>query len=491
MEISILLVDDESDILEVCRLFLEDEGYRVYTALDGKAALSIYKRIHPPIAILDIRLPGMSGIDLLQAIKAIDPQTEVIMITGHGDLDAAIGCLRYEAADFILKPIDVEGLSAALKRTFTKITHRRMARQAARNRSLLDMVLNELIREDVLVVSADYRVTDINESMMRKLKVTRPEAVGRLCHELLHQRGSPCEGEGFTCPLMQLGHTGTPSQMTHSHLDQEGKEHQFSISCYPLLQNGQMTGLIEICREITQDLDRQRRWLQNDKMASIGRLAAGVAHEINNPMTTILTTAMLLQEETTPINPAGDELRLIASEALRCRQIISALLEFACQSKPAKTAVNLNEIIEACFLLTRKQAGENAVTLDSHLGGDLPQICLDNDLMQHAIMNLILNAIEAAGANGRVTVTSRCLPENKVIEVAVCDTGPGIASEIIDRIFDPFFTTREMGTGLGLSVTQGIIEQHGGTIEVTSIPGQKTCFQIHLPLETQLMGYSQ
>jgi two-component system, NtrC family, sensor kinase len=484
METSILLVDDETDILDVCRMFLEDAEYRVYTALDGKSALTLYRQIRPPIAILDIRLPGMNGIDLLQAIKAIDPDTEVIMITGHGDLDTAIRSLRHDAADFILKPIDVTDLSVALQRARTKISHRLKAREAIQNRAMIDMVLNELIREDVLVVSADYRVTDINESMLRKLKLTRPEAVGRVCHELLHQRGSPCEGEGFNCPLIQTGSTGTPSQMTHSHLDQEGREHQFSISCYPLVENGKVTSIIEICREITQDLDRQKKWMEQEKMASIGLLAAGVAHEINNPMTTILTSAMILQEETTPIDPANDELRLIVSEALRCRRIVNGLLEFARQSKPTKTAANLNEIVEACLLLTRKQAGIHEVTLDAHLAGDLPRICLDKDLIQQAIMNLLINAIEAAGAQGGVDVTSRCLPENRGVEVAVCDTGPGIAPEMIERIFDPFYTTKKMGTGLGLAVTHGIMEQHGGKIEVSSIPGQKTCFRIRLPLKT-------
>jgi len=189
-------VDDEADILDVCRLYLEDSGYKVYTALDGSSALDLFKRVDPPIAILDIRLPGMDGIDLLQAIKRMDPDTEVIMVTGNADLDTAIRSLRYDAADFILKPIDVADLSVALKRTRTKIADRRKARAAVQNRAMLDLVLNELIGEDILVVSTDYRVSHVNESMLRKLKVTRPQAVGRLCHELLHQRSSPCEGEG-------------------------------------------------------------------------------------------------------------------------------------------------------------------------------------------------------------------------------------------------------------------------------------------------------
>ena len=484
MEASILLVDDEADILDVCRLYLEDSGYKVYTALDGSSALDLFKRVDPPIAILDIRLPGMDGIDLLQAIKRMDPDTEVIMVTGNADLDTAIRSLRYDAADFILKPIDVADLSVALKRTRTKIADRRKARAAVQNRAMLDLVLNELIGEDILVVSTDYRVSHVNESMLRKLKVTRPQAVGRLCHELLHQRSSPCEGEGFLCPLMRNGQTGQPSQTTHSHFDQDGKEHQFSISCYPLMENDQVVAIIEMCREITQDLDRQRIWMQREKMASIGRLAAGVAHEINNPMTTILTSAVLLQEETTPIAPTNEDLHMIASEALRCKRIVAGLLEFAGQSNTAKTAADLNAVIEACLMLVRKQAELQAVALDTDLARDLPPISVDRDLIQQAIMNLILNAIEATDRRGLVTIASRCLPEKKCVEVAVCDAGPGIAPELIDRIFDPFFTTKEAGTGLGLAVIHGIVTQHGGTIEVTSIPAQKTCFQIRLPWET-------
>ena len=221
--------------------------------------------------------------------------------------------------------------------------------------------------------------------------------------------------------------------------------------------------------------------MQHDKLASIGRLAAGVAHEINNPLTTILTSAMLIQEDTDPGDPNYQELQIIADEALRCRKIVSSLLDFARQSKPVKKRHNLNDVVSESVVLTRKQAAFNDVMLEQSLAEDLPATNMDKDQLEQAVINLILNAIEATESGGNVAIRTRFIHETDTIELEVSDTGRGISEENMARIFDPFFTTGESGTGLGLAITHGIIEQHGGTIHVESKLGQGTSFTVGLP----------
>jgi PAS domain S-box-containing protein len=348
--------------------------------------------------------------------------------------------------------------------------------------SIYDVVINQLTQEDVMVIASNYRILDVNESLLEKLGLIREETIGRYCYEITHQQEVPCSGDKHPCPLVQTLESRKPFQTTHVHLDKNNKKVHHSITCYPLIAKGEVIGVIEVARDITSDIDIQKGMMQYDKMASIGRLAAGVAHEINNPLTTILTSAMLIQEDTDPEDPNYEELQIIADEALRCRKIVSSLLDFARQSKPVKKQHNLNDVVKECVVLTRKQAAFNDVTMERSLLEDLPATNMDKDQLEQALINLILNAIEATDPGGKVTISTRFVPETDTIELTVSDSGRGIAEADMGKIFDPFFTTRESGTGLGLAITHGIIEQHGGTIEVDSKLEQGTRFTIRLPL---------
>ena len=222
--------------------------------------------------------------------------------------------------------------------------------------------------------------------------------------------------------------------------------------------------------------------MQQDKLASIGRLSAGVAHEINNPLTTILTTAMLIQEDIKPNTPIYEELETITNETLRCRKIVASLLDFARQTKPAKEYHNINNIITECIKLTRKQAEFKNVKILNALSEKVPELLLDKEQIQQALINLILNATDATDPGGTISISTAFSPGNRFVDITVSDTGKGMAAEVMDKIFEPFFTTREIGTGLGLAITHGIVGRHGGDILVQSQPGQGTTFTIKFPL---------
>ncbi|MDM8518280.1 ATP-binding protein, partial [Desulfobacterales bacterium HSG16] len=348
--------------------------------------------------------------------------------------------------------------------------------------TLCDVVMNDLLQEDVMTIGADYRIQDINKSMLERLGLELKDAVGQYCYEITHHQKVPCSGEKHPCPLVLAIESRKPSQTTHIHLDKDSNEIYYSISCYPIFQEGKVTGAIEISRDITEDINRQKVMMQQEKLISVGRLSAGVAHEINNPLTTILTTALLLQEDIEPDDLIYEDLGLIANETLRCRKIVTSLLDFARQTQPEKKKNDIDKIVTESILLTKKQAAFNDVAVEHHFSENIPSFNFDKGQIHQAIINLILNALEATPSGGRITVDILFSSQDQIVEISVNDTGEGIAKDKMDKIFDPFFTTKETGTGLGLAITHGIIEQHDGTINVKSKLGHGTTFTINLPI---------
>jgi PAS domain S-box-containing protein len=363
--------------------------------------------------------------------------------------------------------------------TMQKKTHQEL--QEAR--ALYHVAINDLIQEEVLVIDHRFRIIDTNEAFLEKFGLTRDQVIGHFCYQITHHLENPCSGENHPCPLIQTLETEKPSQTTHIHLDRDGRKIYYSISTYPLIEQGDVIGAVEISRDITRDINVQKVMMQQEKLASVGRLSAGVAHEINNPLTTILTTAMLIQEDLEPDDPTYAEMSIITNEALRCRKIVTNLLNFARQTQPVKKKHNLNDVVAACISLTQKQAAFKDISVFQDLSDSLPRIMVDKGQIEQAMINLIINAVEATPAGGRIHLATRMSRRNGFIDIVVADTGEGIPDNRLSRIFDPFFTTKEEGTGLGLAITHGIIEQHGGTIEVSSTPGQGTTFTITIPVE--------
>ena len=368
---------------------------------------------------------------------------------------------------------EISWVSALQKKTDQKLRETR-----ARYKS----IINELIQEDVLVIAKDYRIMDINESLLNKLGLQRKDVIGRYCYEITHRQDLPCSGENHPCPLIETMKTRKPSQTTHIHLDKNNKKIYYSIGTYPLQENTEIIGAIEISRDITKDINVQKTMMQQEKLASVGRLSAGVAHEINNPLTTILTTAMLIQEELDPQDPNYLELETITKETLRCRKIVASLLDFARQSAPTRKQCDVNAIVMESVVLTNKQAAFKDLTFTNELAENLPPIHVDKGQIQQSFINLIINAIEATAAGGSIVISTAYKPEHSSIEISISDTGEGIDEKDLVRIFDPFFTSKENGSGLGLAITHGIIEQHNGTLAVDSKLGRGTRFTITLPL---------
>ncbi|MCX6133888.1 MAG: cache domain-containing protein [Ignavibacteriales bacterium] len=223
---------------------------------------------------------------------------------------------------------------------------------------------------------------------------------------------------------------------------------------------------------------------RSEKLASLGKLAAGVAHEINNPLTGILTNSSLLLEDLPADDPRREDVEVMVHETIRCREIVKRLLDFARQTKPQTRLASINTLIENIILLVRNQASFRNILIEKNLHGDMPDIHVDPDQIQQVFVNIILNAAEAMTKGGVLTISSTMSPQRDSLIVSIADTGPGISEEVRELIFDPFYTTKEHGTGLGLSISYGIVEQHGGTITVESTIGKGSVFVIQLPVQT-------
>ena len=229
----------------------------------------------------------------------------------------------------------------------------------------------------------------------------------------------------------------------------------------------------------------QAQLMQSEKLASLGRLASGVAHEINSPLTGILTFSHLLMRKLKDHPELHRELELIVKETTRVSAIVRGLLDFARESKPQKRPCNINELILQTLSLVEHQAVFQDIRFVKNLDPQVPMVLLDANQIQQVFMNILLNAADAMPAGGVLTITSNLIPEDSLVQVRFSDTGTGIPEKNLNRIFDPFFTTKadKKGTGLGLAVSYGIIDRHRGQIEVQSEEGKGTTFTIKLPMQ--------
>ena len=234
---------------------------------------------------------------------------------------------------------------------------------------------------------------------------------------------------------------------------------------------------------------------RSEKLASVGLLAAGIAHELNNPLTGVLTFTTLLRKKLPDGNPDAEDLDLVIRETKRCAAIIRRLLDFAREKTPEKKFADLNRVIEDTARIIERPASFRDIEIAMDLDPDLPQVWVDADLIKQVIMNMLVNAQHAIENEGSITVRARRCAQPRspeagmqpvpMVEIAIVDTGCGIPEKNLKWIFDPFFTSKEVGkgTGLGLSVSHGIVKAHGGSIEVESTVGKGSVFRIYLPVE--------
>ena len=248
-------------------------------------------------------------------------------------------------------------------------------------------------------------------------------------------------------------------------------------------QNRELTELnAKLERKVAE---RTQALIQSEKLAAVGLLAGGVAHEINNPMAGILALTQILLKETPPDSPLATDLKKIEQLTYRCETIVQEILDFSRDaSREGKDLVDLNEVIEKSLTFVTFQCKEFRVQVEKDLAPDLPRVRGNQNQLQQVLLNLMTNACHAMATGGRMLLATRSAPDRGRVELLVADTGCGIPPEELPRVFDPFYTTKRKGkgTGLGLSISYKIVEEHQGTIQVESQPGEGSLFTVSIPV---------
>ena len=333
----------------------------------------------------------------------------------------------------------------------------------------------DAIDDPVVILSDDYKVLRANLALSRIVKQDIRNIINHNCYELLMERDTPCEN----CPI----HTTVAEQKgleAEIHQIEQGKT--YHLRSFPMSQ--EPPRIVHEYRDITEKKAIQKQMMITDKLSSLGLLAGGVAHEINNPIAGILAQTQLLLMDSHEDNPFLEQaLKEIEKAAHRCRKIVQDLLNFSRQ-KPTvqKEKQQLNQIIHHTLELYTLLPHKERTDVESNLDEDLPTSRLDADKLQSVILNLLINARDASPSGGTIKLSTRQQGDNIILEVS--DHGSGIPPELQEKIFTPFFTTKEkgLGTGLGLYISQEIIQEHEGSITLTSAPNEGTTFTIELPI---------
>ncbi|MFH1116803.1 MAG: response regulator [Pseudomonadota bacterium] len=494
----ILVVDDEESIRNLMRMNLELDGYATFTAGNGPAALEILEIESPDIVLLDVRMPGMEGTEVLSRMKALRPDTEIIIVTGHGDMEMAVECLRKEASNFLTKPVGEELLSLAVKRAEEKLALKSKLRQYTRNLETLVREANlELerayqFRENIIENSPDAivcirkggEIIIWNSAAEKLLGYTKAEVIGRMNIVKVYPAGGAKEIMKYL-RSDDFGGPGTLQKREALVIHKGGKEIPVYISAAILYENGKEAGSVGIFTDLREKKKLEKQLLRSEKLSSLGKLSAGIAHEINQPLTGVLTFAHLLAKKFKDDEKTRKDVDIIVRETTRIRGIVQGILDFAREMPMQKKPRRIEEVLEQTLQIIVNQQRFFGIDLVKDYDSTVPEAVVDANLLEQVFMNIILNALDAMSGAGTLTV--RIGRGDGGVEIAFEDTGCGMPEEIQDRIFDPFFTTKDstegMGMGLGLAVSYGIVKNHNGDIVVNSQEGKGTTFIIKLPLD--------
>jgi len=344
------------------------------------------------------------------------------------------------------------------------------ARSEMRSLKELNERLVDGLGEGLELVDGDFAIRHANRWMLEQFG----PVAGRRCYEVLTADARPCEG----CPLRRRDTIKEPVRLE---VDGVGGR-RFSLSCSPVRQPDGRVFLLELVADITEQTQLRERLGEAERLAAAGELAAGVAHEIRNPLAAIVNATTLLDgHETLTPEERTSTLDAVRKEARRLNRILSDFLIFARPREPKRLPGDIREVVDHVAALIREDpARARLVELQTRVDAAVPSFAFDPDQLTQVLLNVALNGVEAMGGHGRLSLEVE--RANGHVVIAVADTGRGISPEERGRVFEPFFSKKPGGTGLGLTIVRRIVAAHGGHIDIQSEPGQGTRFMITLPV---------
>lgn len=352
--------------------------------------------------------------------------------------------------------------------------------QLLRSRNTL-RALFDSIPLSFYIVDQKHELVAINLSRAKRLGDRPSEMVGKICYKALYNLEEICPG----CKVNETLYSGKSTHRIERNFLENAEIIEWEINTYPIKdENGEVVQAIHLEEDMTEKRQLENQVMQSEKLAAVGQLAAGIAHEINNPLTAIVANVQLLKNQDDSTEDMMEALDLIELAGNRATQVVRNLLNLARKDHYDFVLSDLNESIDSALSLVRHELDSNGITLNTNYAEKLPFIKLSQEHIQGVWTNLILNAIDAQkyqGA-GEISISTNQQKNNVIINIS--DKGNGISLENTKRIFEPFYTTKDTGsgTGLGLTISQKVIKHHGGQIQVSSKLGEGTKFSIVLPV---------
>ncbi|THB79869.1 MAG: response regulator [Desulfobacteraceae bacterium] len=500
---TILVVDDEEAIVRLLSMSLRSDGYSTLTASDGAEAFELVKEKSPDLVITDIKMPRMDGLELLKTIKEYDPDMEVIIVTGHGDIDSTITALQYGASDFINKPVRDEALSIALARAKEKIEIReklaeytldleekvKMATEVIRRRANFQQLLIRSSNDGIVAFDSNWKIVVFNPEAARIFEqkasdVLNKMTVDELCPESMAQIFKS-DIAGDDEKNLRL-----PWEETIFRINDNTIPVRFSRSV--LHEKGEMVGSVVFFQDLTEIKKLEKDLLQSERLAAVGQTVSGLAHYIKNILIGLkggsyVVDVGLKKDDT---NKLKEGWRTIKKNIERSSDLVQNLLTYSKEREPEKTNCFPNEVVSDVITLVKDYAKENNIEVTPILDDSIGEVVIDPDTLHRSLLNLVSNGIDACLDDENIDkdweITVRTFKEaDRVIGFEVRDNGSGMDDDTKAKLFSPFFSSKGgKGTGLGLMVTSKMIEEHKGTIDIDSTLGKGTAFTIRLPYQT-------
>jgi two-component system NtrC family sensor kinase len=484
------LLRDRGRLSELYRRVIETTSDALVITNRDRAIAFANPAAHALFGFPDSQLIGMRVADIVPrevhedvaeresaALVGAPQQYETVVLRADGECRAvSVSSAPLREGDGSGGETTITGVVASLR----DITNERRASDAVARSEARYQRLVETAPDPIFTVDLEGCFTSVNRAFEDALGRTREELVGRHFTDVLS--GSQ---KNFAQALFCDTAAGRRSQAEIRYRDARGELCTGAVTATPVVEDGDIRGCLGIIRDVTGERRMAEQLLQREKLAAVGQLVSGVAHELNNPLAGVLAFAQLLEAAPGSEEEQREAIHAIHKEAKRAARIVSNLLLFARERDPERTRTDLNAVVVDALELRRYVLRTQQVEVVTDLEPSLPAVWADPFQLQQVVLNFITNAEYALkGVEREKVITLRTWFADNRVCASVADNGTGIEAEVVDRVFNPFFTTKEVGegTGLGLSISHGIIRQHGGHIGVESVAGKGATFTIDLPL---------
>ena len=473
----ILVVDDEKVIREGCREVLTLEGFEVVLAENGEQGLEMIEKVHFDVVLLDLMMPGISGFDVLSHVKALHPDTSIIVITGYATVEHSIEAMKNGAFDFIPKPFSPDQLRVVVSKA---IDHTGALKDISNEKSRMRVLIN-LLANGVMVTDVEKKLVLANPAFMKITGFKGDDIIGRPFTELVQQEQLQQMVEhALSMPESEFTELTEELEIAKSG---EDKTATYVARCRPFRDRiGRNLGTITVLSDITYLKEINQR--QSDFVSM-------VAHEIRSPMNSVMAQIKVIQDGLAgDVTQKQSEILSRASKKIGGLVTLSSeLLDLAKRETGLvaleRKSCNMTEVLKDQVDFHQPKAQAKGIQLKLDPLPDLPPVLANKQNMEEVLSNLIANAINYTPREGMITVSAR--PEKHHLCISVSDTGIGIGVEDLDRIFDRFYRVKNektryiIGTGLGLPIVKSIVEAHDGVIRVESTPDHGSTFYVYIP----------